>query len=120
MHCVMHLHSFKRAAGEAGLTETEVESIEELVARDPMAGDEIAGTGGCRKLRIAGRGKGKSGGYRVVTFYSGLDIPVMLITVFGKGERGNLSKRERNGLAQLTKELVESYRGRVVRVGGRR
>jgi hypothetical protein len=35
----------------------------------------IAGTCGCRKLRLPGRGKGKSGGYRVVTFYSGVDIP---------------------------------------------
>jgi hypothetical protein len=120
MHCVLHLKSFERAATEVGLTEEEVESIEQLVARNPMAGVEIVGTGGCRKTRIAGRGRGKSGGYRVVTFYSGIEIPVMLITVFGKGEKDNLSKRERNELARLTKELVESYRGRVVKVGGRR
>src|SRR5262249_13405634 len=74
MHCVQHLKSFERAAAEVGLSEEEVESIEQLVARNPMAGVEIAGTGGCRKIRIAGRGKGKSGGYRVVTFYSGIDI----------------------------------------------
>lgn len=85
-----------------------------------MAGVEIAGTGGCRKFRLAGRGKGKRGGYRVVTFYSGIDIPVILITVFAKGEKDNLTKRERNGLAHLTKELVESYQRRVVKVGGRR
>jgi hypothetical protein len=120
MHCVLHLRAFERAAAEVGLTESEVESIEQLIARNPMAGVEIAGTGGCRKVRIAGRGKGKSGGYRVVTFYSGIDIPVVLITVFGKGEKDNLTKRERNELAQLTRVLVESYRGRVVKVGGRR
>lgn len=120
MHCVLHLKSFQRAAAEVGLTEEEVESIEQLVANNPMAGVEIAGTGGCRKIRIAGRGKGKSGGYRVVAFYSGADIPVMLITVFGKGEKDNLTRRECNGLAQLTKELVESHRLRVVKVGERR
>src|SRR4051812_2492476 len=119
MHCVLHLKTFERAASEVGLTEAEVESIEQLVARNPLAGVEIAGTGGCRKLRIAGRGKGKSGGYRVITFYSGPNIPVMLITVFGKGEKDNLTKRERNDLAQLTKVLVESYQERVVEVGGR-
>lgn len=41
------------------------------LAADPMAGDEIAGTGGCRKVRFAGRGNGKSGGYRTITFYTG-------------------------------------------------
>lgn len=95
MHCVMHLRTFERAAAEVGLTGEEVESIEQLVAHNPMAGVEIPGTGGCRKIRIAGRGKGKSGGYRVVTFYSGIGIPVTLITVFGKGERDNLTKKER-------------------------
>jgi hypothetical protein len=90
------------------------------VARNPLAGSEIAGSGGCRKIRLAGRGKGKSGGYRVVTFYTGVDIPVFLLTAFSKGERENLTKVERNALAQLTRELVASYRGRVVKVGERR
>jgi hypothetical protein len=40
-------------------------------------------------LRVAGRGKGKSGGYRAITFYSGTALPVFLITVFGKGEKAN-------------------------------
>jgi hypothetical protein len=116
MHCVVYTHSFLRAAAEAGMSETEIEAVEQLVAQNPKIGSEIAGTGGCRKIRIAGRGKGKSGGYRVVTFFSGDTIPVFLITVFGKGEKDNLSKGERNGLAQLTKELAGSYGGRVVRV----
>ena len=30
-------------------------------------------------------GKGKSGDYRVITFYSGDDIPVFLLNIFGKG-----------------------------------
>jgi hypothetical protein len=70
----------------------------------------IPGTGGARKIRLAGRGKGKSGGYRVITFYSGGDVPVFLLTVFARGERADLSKAERNALAQLTKLLVDSYR----------
>ncbi len=116
MHCVVYTHAFLRAAAEAGMSEADIEAVEQSVARNPSIGTEIAGTGGCRKIRVAGRGKGKSGGYRVVTFFSGDAIPVFLITAFGKGEKDNLSKGERNGLAQLTKELVASYGGRVVRV----
>ena len=117
---MIQTHAFARAAREAGLSEDELDGLITRIARNPMAGDEIAGTGGCRKVRVAGRGKGKSGGYRVITFYSGPEIPVFLITVFSKGDRVNLSKAETNALAKMTKELVDSYRGWIARTGERR
>jgi hypothetical protein len=120
MHTVVETDAFSRAAAVAGMAAAEVDALIIYLAANPMAGDEIVGTGGCRKLRLAGRGKGKSGGYRVVTFYSGTTIPVFLLTAFGKGQKSNLSKRERNALADLTKQLAASYRRRVVTVGGRR
>jgi hypothetical protein len=120
MHTVVETHSFSRAASVAGMSEAEVDGLIIYLAANPTAGEEMAGTGGCRKLRLAGRGKGKSGGYRVVTFYSGIHIPVFLLTVFSKGEKANLSKSERGALAELTKQLAASYRGKVVAVGGRR
>jgi len=86
------------------------------LASNPAAGDEMAGTGGCRKVRVAGRGKGKSGGYRTITFYTGPDIPLFLLAVFSKGDRANLNQEERNGLAGLTKVILAEYRGRVVNV----
>jgi hypothetical protein len=60
------------------LTVEERGAIVDYVAQHPDAGDEMKGTGGARKIRFAGRGKGKSGGYRVVTFYAGKEIPVFL------------------------------------------
>jgi mRNA-degrading endonuclease RelE of RelBE toxin-antitoxin system len=60
----------------AGLSDKERTDIVNFIAYNPDAGDEIKGTGGARKIRFAGKGKGKSGGYRVITFYSGDDIPV--------------------------------------------
>jgi hypothetical protein len=117
MHCVIVTKAFARAAERAGISEDDVDGLIDVIARNPMIGDEIQGTGGCRKLRVAGRGKGKSGGYRVITFFSGQNIPLFLITMFSKGERGDLSKGERNGLATLTKELVRQYQRRVVKVG---
>ena len=110
MHVVVETAPFIAAAKAAGLSGGEVERIIDHLASRPHAGDLIQGTGGARKVRFAGRGKGKSGGYRVITFYSGGDLPVFLLTVFAKGERSDLSKAERNALAQLTKVLVDSYR----------
>lgn len=94
----------------------EVADLVNYLAANPTAGDEMAGTGGCRKLRVAGRGKGKSGGYRTITFFSGPMIPVFLITVFSKGEKANLTKAERNQLAAVTGKLAEDYKKRVVKV----
>jgi hypothetical protein len=94
----------------AGLTTAERERIVRLVAENPDSGDKIPGTGGARKLRIAGRGKGKSGGYRVITFFSGIDVPVFLLNIFAKGEKVDLTPAERRELAGILRSLVESYR----------
>lgn len=77
----------------------------------------LQGTGGCRKVRFAGRGKGKSGGYRTITFYSGSDLPVFLITVFGKGERADLTQKERNALGGIAKQIAATYGTRVRKAG---
>jgi hypothetical protein len=110
VHVVVETAPFIAAARAARLREDEIDRIIDHLARRPDAGDPIQGTGGARKVRFAGRGKGKSGGYRVITFYSGGDLPVFLLTVFAKGERADLSAAERNALARLTKVLVDSYR----------
>ena len=68
MHVVVESPDFAADAKDAGLTEDEVRRIIDHLARRPDAGDPIPGTGGARKVRFAGRGKGKSGGYRVITF----------------------------------------------------
>jgi hypothetical protein len=119
MHTVCETHAFRRAAKDAGLTEQDVDRIVSFLADDPMAGDVIEGTGGCRKVRFAGRGRGKSGGYRTITFFSGSDMPVYLITVFAKGERSDLTKDQKNQLSGVTKQLIELHRGKVVKVGKR-
>lgn len=75
-----------------------------------MKGDLMAGTGGARKFRWAGRGKGKSGGYRIITYFGGDDIPVFLLTVFSKGEKANLSKADRNALKDELADLADDYR----------
>ncbi|GMR18176.1 MAG: hypothetical protein BMS9Abin33_0581 [Gammaproteobacteria bacterium] len=71
----------------------------------------MRGTGGIRKLRWSAQGKGKSGGVRVIYYFHSKSMPLFLLTVFGKGEKANLAKAERNDLAKLTAILVKSYGG---------
>jgi hypothetical protein len=89
------------------MTSNEMEAVIDLLAANPLAGDVIVGSGGCRKVRISGKGKGKSGGYRVVTFFSGENVPVFLLAVLAKGSRANFSAAERNAMKQATTRLRE-------------
>jgi hypothetical protein len=113
MHAVCETHAFRRAAIGAGMSEDDIAALVGYLANNPEAGDVMAGTGGCRKLRWAGRSKGKSGGYRTITFYSGAMMPVYLLTVFGKGEKANLSDAECNALRALTKAIAAEHRNAV-------
>jgi hypothetical protein len=120
VHSVVETNAYLAAAKAAGMSDEERTLVVNLLATDPLAGDLMVGTGGCRKIRIAGRGKGKSGGYRVITVFGGNDVPLFLLTVFGKDEKANLTKAERNALAAVTQTLFDSYRARVRKKGTRR
>lgn len=106
---VVETNACLAAAKAAGMTDDDRGAVVDLLAAEPQAGDVMQGTGGCRKIRLAGRGRGKSGGYRVIFAFGGVGIPVFLLTVFGKGEKGNLTKAERNDLAKLTKTVFDTY-----------
>lgn len=112
MQTVIEVESFLRDAKSAGVSDEERAQIVDFIAQNPEAGDEIKGTGGARKVRFAGKGKGKSGGYRVITFYSGSDMPVFLLNIFAKNERADLSHAERNVYKSVLSELANVYRRR--------
>ena len=90
-------------------SEEERAGIVALVAADPECGDVIRGTGGFRKVRVARKGMGKSGGARVVYIWRNERFPVFLITVFPKNEKENLSMAERNALRKRADSIFEAY-----------
>ncbi len=93
------------------MSAAEKDDLLEFIARNPEAGDIIPGTGGVRKLRFAIQGKGKSGGIRVSYYYYNNRNPVLLFTVFGKNEKSDLTKKEKNilyGIVQKIKKEMKS------------
>ena len=72
----------------------------------------MEGTGGIRKLRWARQGMGKSGGVRVIFFYYNQGMPLYALTLFGKGDKDNLTQAERNDLAKLVDVLIGYWRDR--------
>jgi hypothetical protein len=112
LHVVAELPQFLRDVAATGMSDTEHQAVIDAIAADPLRGDEIRASGGVRKVRFAGRGKGKSGGYRVVTAYFGLNAPVYLVALLSKGERGNFTASEIAAFKALTVEIGRYWRRR--------
>ncbi len=92
------------------LSKKEKENLFFHLSVNPKSGNLIQGTNGVRKLRWARDGKGKSGGIRVIYFYHNVKMPLFLLTAFGKGEKDNLTKNERNELSKLVDVLIHQYK----------
>lgn len=105
---VVETPEFQRRARSL-MSEDERLALIDFVARNPTAGVSIGG--GVRKFRFARDGGGKSGGYRVIHFFSPeAGVPIFLITVFAKNEKANLTPRETEMVRQLGEALAASYR----------
>jgi len=108
MITVVELPEFVRRAKRL-LSEDELRKLINHLAANPTAGVRMQGTGGIRKLRWKREGTGKSSGVRVIHFFFNEKFPLFLLTIFGKSEKANLSRAERNELAKLTRILIKSY-----------
>ena len=73
-------------------TDKEFLALQAFLIDHPNAGDVIPGTGGCRKLRWAAKGKGKRGGARVIYFLSVAEGQIVLVAAYGKGERDDVPR----------------------------
>ncbi|WP_446009450.1 type II toxin-antitoxin system RelE/ParE family toxin [Candidatus Electrothrix sp.] len=116
MNTVVELPEFIRRA-EKLLCDAEQKDLIQYLATNPKAGVLVQGTGGIRKLRWKREGSGKSGGVRVIYYFHSEQYPLFLLTLFGKSEKTNISKAERNMLAKLTEELLATYGNRKERGG---
>src|SRR5471030_2077842 len=83
--------------------------VVDFLARNPLAGDLIPGTGGVRKLRWGLEGRGKRGGARVVFFYHNAEMPLFALTAYAKNEKANLSQDDRNDFKRLTALLAGNF-----------
>ena len=110
MQTIVELAEFSKKADKL-FSEPERLSLIKYLAAHPASGDMMQGTGGIRKLRWSAHGKGKSGGVRVVYYFHNESMPLFLLTLFGKGEKSNLLKSERNELAKFARLLIKNYGG---------
>jgi len=106
---VTELAGYNRRADEL-LTEAEQDAVIDLVAYNPRSGDLIAGTGGLRKLRVGRGGGGKRGGARVIYYFYNEDVPVLLMAIYAKNDKADLSERDKKQSVRYAKEFVAQWR----------
>ena len=72
----------------------EYADLIQLITVNPESGTPLGND--CYKIRlsIASKGKGKSGGARVVTFVKVIQSQVYLLTIYDKSEQGNITGKE--------------------------
>jgi len=100
----IQLPTYTRSASRV-LTEVEQHEIEVMLCRNPLAGQVIRGTGGIRKLRVAGSGRGKSRGYRLIYFLRTEKGRVYLMLLYSKSTQTDLTPGQRQEMRRLAAAL---------------
>jgi mRNA-degrading endonuclease RelE of RelBE toxin-antitoxin system len=93
-------------------SQDEYEAFIAYIAENPNAGDLIEGTGGARKIRWSGSGRGKRGGTRVITYYHDETLPVYLLMLFTKNERADLGPEDKRELHEIIAAIKARHRQR--------
>jgi hypothetical protein len=96
---------FTKKWQDLGFTDDELSQLQQVLLKNPKAGDVMKGTGGLRKVRFAFPGSGKSGSVRVCYIDIEGVLEIHLIDVFAKNEKENLSKAERNAIRIVVEQI---------------
>ncbi len=80
---------------------SDLEALVNSLEQNPLQGEPLGKD--CYKVRmaIASKGKGKSGGSRVITCVKVVDKDVYLLTIYDKSEKETISDKELDDLLKI-------------------
>ena len=107
----IELTAFERHRADY-LDDEAFRTLQNLLMKQPEAGDLMPETGGLRKLRFADarRGKGKRGGLRVIYYWWDAGLQFWLFTVYDKDEMEDLTPQQRKMLKAMIKTELDARR----------
>ncbi|HEX2711343.1 MAG TPA: type II toxin-antitoxin system RelE/ParE family toxin [Candidatus Acidoferrales bacterium] len=86
------------------LEEDQYRTLQLALVLRPEQGPLIPGSGGLRKLRWAGRGRGKRGGLRVIYYWASGEQAFYMLYVYAKNEQGDLTPAQVKTLRRVVQE----------------
>lgn len=90
MRTVIETPTFQKQAGKLWSEDERLEFIA-WIATNPQAGNVVSGAEGARKVRWSRFGTGKSGGARVIYFNLDEEESLLLVAVYAKADRSNMT-----------------------------
>jgi mRNA-degrading endonuclease RelE of RelBE toxin-antitoxin system len=89
------------------LDEKDYRLMQEHLLNQPVAGDLIVGTGGCRKLRwcLSGRKGGKSGGIRVIYYFRNMANQIIFLLAYDHRSIDDLTPDQKRQLSSIARKL---------------
>ena len=88
------------------MSDDELRDIQALLILRPRAGAPIQGTGGIRKLRWKGSGRGKRGGLRILYYWHVSKSRIYLLLMYPKNVQDDLTPQQAEILRKAVKEIV--------------
>jgi len=84
----------KRLAKKYSSIKSDLTELANELIKNPMTGKPLGKN--CYKVRmtIKSKGKGKSGGARVITHFAVIDKTIYLLTIYDKSKKDNLTDNE--------------------------
>ncbi len=101
---IIETPTFTRLIGQL-MDDDEYAKLQLALVLRPDWGRVIPGSGGLRKLRWAGSGRGKRGGLRVIYYWQIADDQIRLLVGYPKSEQEDLSHDEIKQLKRLVEEF---------------
>lgn len=86
------------------LTDEEYLELQNSLIARPDTGKVIRGSGGIRKMRWAGSGHGKKGGYRIIYYWLRREEIILMLLIYPKIEQDDLTPKQ----LKMLKSIVES------------
>lgn len=89
------------------LTDEEYAKLQWRLIEFPDAGDVIKQSGGIRKIRQSAKGKGTRGGARVIYYFAAKNQEILMLDIYAKNEREDLSIEQIRELKRLVEEWTK-------------
>lgn len=89
------------------LPDTDYRALQSALMLRPEQGVLIKGSGGLRKIRWSGAGRGKRGGLRIIYYWHEGEESFYMLLAYSKSDQDDLSSRQLKILSCAVREELE-------------